>query len=147
MEILSSIPFEVAIVLAGAAFAGLLFFIGLLAEDRRESRETLSQVQGYDVAAAASAGVLDEDDLQGSFMDRIGSQVFAGAGDFGRRFTPAGYVDKVRHKFIMSGQDSTAKVDQFIAMRVMALLSIPVILLFFFAVSYTHLTLPTKRIV
>ena len=132
MEILSSIPFEVAIVLAGAAFAGLLFFIGLLAEDRRESRETLSQVQGYDVAAAASAGVLDEDDLQGSFMDRIGSQVFAGAGDFGRRFTPAGYVDKVRHKFIMSGQDSTAKVDQFIAMCVMALLSIPVILLFFF---------------
>ena len=132
MEILSSIPLEVAILLAGAAVAGFVFFILIGREDAREARETLSQVEGYDVSAAASAGVLDPDDLQGSFMDRVGSQVFSGAGDFGRRFTPAGYIDKVRQKFILAGQDSTAKVDQFIALRVMAMVSIPFILVFFF---------------
>ena len=50
MEILSSIPLEVAILLAGAAVAGFVFFILIGREDAREARETLSQVEGYDLS-------------------------------------------------------------------------------------------------
>ena len=131
-EIFSGIPLEGAIGLAAIAVAGIVWTVLSRQEEARQQRETLSQVDGYDVAAAAQAGVLDHDDLQGSFMDRFGSQVFSGAGDFGRRFTPAGYVDKVRKKFIMAGQDSTAQVDRFLAMRVMAICAIPFIIGFFF---------------
>ena len=128
----SGVPLTAAVGLGALAVAMLVFTFLLGREEAREQRETLSQVDGYDVAAAAGAGVLDSEDLQGSFMDRFGSQVFSGAGDFGRRFTPQGYTEKVRKKFVMAGQDSTAAVDRFIAMRVMAICSIPFILAFFF---------------
>ena len=132
MEILSNIDVRIAIGLAAVAVAGVVWTILSRQEEAREARETLSQVDGYDVSAAASAGVLDEGDLQGSFMERFGSQFLGGFGDVGRRFTPTGYVEKVRKKFIQAGRDSTAEVDRFLAMRVLALCSIPFILGFFF---------------
>lgn len=135
MEILSNIPLEAAVGLVGLAVASVIWVILSRQEEAREARDTLSQVEGYDVSAAAEAGVLSNDELEGSFMDRIGSGLFSGAGDVGRRFTPAGYVEKVRKKFIMSGQDSTARVDRFLAMRVLAILSIPFILVFFFVLN------------
>lgn len=135
MEILSNIPLEAAVGLVGLAVASVIWVILSRQEEAREARDTLSQVEGYDVSAAAEAGVLSNDELEGSFMDRIGSGLFSGVGDVGRRFTPAGYVEKVRKKFIMSGQDSTAKVDRFLAMRVLAILSIPFILVFFFVLN------------
>ena len=132
MDILTNIGPGMAVALAGAAVAGLVYVILSRQEEAREARETLSQVDGYDVSAAAQAGVLDEGDLQGSFWERFGSDVFSGVGDLGRRFTPQGYVEKVRHKFIMAGRDSTAEVDRFLAMRVFALVAIPFVIIFFF---------------
>ena len=60
MEILSNIPIQLAIGLAALAVAGVVYTILSRQEEAREARETLSQVDGYDVSAAASAGVLDE---------------------------------------------------------------------------------------
>lgn len=121
-----------AVGLAGLAVAGVVFTIISRVAERRELRETLSQVDGYDMAAAASAGIVDEDGLQGSFMDRVGRQILGNMGGLGRRFTPAGYIDKVRHKFVMAGRDSTAEVDRFLAGRVMALIAAPVIFFVFY---------------
>lgn len=128
MEILDSIGPEMAVGLAAAAVAGLVFMALSRVAERRELRETLSQVDGYDMAAAASAGIVDDDGLQGSFMDRVGRQLLGNMGGLGRRFTPAGYIDKVRHKFVMAGRDSTAEVDRFLAGRLLALVTTPVIL-------------------
>jgi len=69
--LLSGVPLTAAIGLGALAVAMLVFTFLLGREEAREQRETLSQVDGYDVAAAAGAGVLDADDLQGSLMDRI----------------------------------------------------------------------------
>ena len=132
MDFVSQIPVEMAVGMVGVAVALLAWVILSRQAEAAEARETLSQVDGYDVGAAADAGILDEQQLQGSLFDRVGSQMFSGVGDLGRRFTPAGYIDKVRHKFVRAGRDSTAEVDRFLAMRVFALCSIPFSIFFFF---------------
>ena len=132
MDIFSSSPIELAVGLAGLAVAGIIFTFASRGVEQAEARDTLRQVDGYDVSAAANAGIIDDNDLEGSFMDRVGKQLFSNVGDVGRKFTPMGYVEKVRKKFIMAGRDSSAEVDRFLASRVFALAFIPVVLVFFF---------------
>ena len=132
MDIFSNIPIELAVGLAGVAVALLAFTLLSRTAEQREARESLSQIDGYDVVAAANAGIIDESELQGSFMDRFGGQVLSNVGDFGRRLTPATYIEKVREKFVQAGRDSTAEVDRFLAMRVFMLAAIPFVIVFFF---------------
>jgi tight adherence protein C len=132
MDILNTIPVEAAIALIGFAVAGVVFTLASRGAEQAETRETLRQVDGYDISAAANAGIIDEHELQGSFMDRVGKQMFTGVGDLGRRFTPAGYIEKVRHKFVMAGRDSTTEVDRFLANRVFAIAAVPLVLAFMF---------------
>ena len=132
MDIFSSIPVELAVALIGVAVAGVLYTFASKGVEQAEARDTLRQVDGYDVSAAANAGIIDDNELEGSFMDRIGKQMFTNVGDLGRRFTPTGYVEKVRKKFVMAGRDSTAEVDRFLASRVFAIAAIPFVLLFMF---------------
>jgi len=132
MDILNTIPVEFAVAMVGLAVAGVVFTFASRGAERAEARETLRQVDGYDVSAAANAGIIDDNELQGSFMDRIGKQMFTGVGDLGRKFTPAGYIEKVRHKFVMAGRDSTAEVDRFLASRVFAICAVPLVIAFMF---------------
>ena len=132
MDIFSSIPLELAVGLVGLAVAGIVFTFASRGVEQAEARDTLRQVDGYDVSAAANAGIIDDNELEGSFMDRVGKQLFSNVGEVGRKFTPMGYVEKVRKKFIMAGRDSSAEVDRFLASRVFALAFIPVVLVFFF---------------
>lgn len=132
MDILNTIPVEAIVALVGLAVAGVVFTFASRGAEQAEARETLRQVDGYDVSAAANAGIIDEHELQGSFMDRVGKQMFTGVGDLGRRFTPAGYIEKVRHKFVMAGRDSTTEVDRFLASRVFAICAVPLVLVFMF---------------
>ncbi len=132
MEIFDSIEPRIAVILGAVAVAGVVFTILSRFLERQELRETLSQVDGYDVSAAAEAGVIDEGELQGSFMDRVGRQVIGDIGGLGRRFTPTGYIEKVRHKFVMAGRDSSTEVDRFLASRVLSLVLAPFIIFFFF---------------
>jgi tight adherence protein C len=53
--------------------------------------------------------------------------------NLGRRFTPVGYVDSVRQKFIFAGNGSADAVDRFLAIRVItAVMVLPTIWFFFF---------------
>jgi tight adherence protein C len=45
----------------------------------------------------------------------------------GRRYTPVGYVDGVRHKFVLAGQGTTDAVDRFLAIRVATVVAVPVL--------------------
>lgn len=128
MNILTSLPVELFVFLAALAVAGVAFYIATRFQEQKEHRESLSQVDGYDVGAAANAGIIDDSALEGSLASRLGGQIFSGAGEFGRRFTPTEYIEKVRQKFIMAGRDSTAEVDRFLAMRVFAIAAIPLVL-------------------
>lgn len=135
MAILSSLGPTAAVFLAGLSVALLAFYVGTRVLDQREARDTLSQVDGYDVGAAADAGIIDEHALQGSVFERLSGQLSSGAGDFGRKLTPAGYVEKVRQKFVLAGRDSTAEVDRFLASRVFAVAAIPFLLFFTFVIN------------
>lgn len=135
MAFLSSIPIEGIVLLAATAVGLMAFYIGTRFLEQREARETLSQVDGYDVASAAEAGIIDQDGLDGSFASRLGTSLFSGAGDLGRRFTPTEYVEKVRTKFALAGRDSTAEIDRFLAMRVFAIAAVPLLLFFTFVIN------------
>jgi tight adherence protein C len=52
--------------------------------------------------------------------------------DVGRRFTPAGYVDKVRQKFVYAGEPSADAVDRFLATQVLFVVVAAVASLFAF---------------
>ena len=130
-----SIGLVPAIILAGVAVAGLVFTFASRSVEQAEARDTLRQVDGYDVTAAANAGIIDEQDLEGSFFTRIGKLLFDNAGGFAQKFTPAGYIDKVRRKFVMAGRDSTAEVDRFLAMRVFAICAIPFVIILMYVVN------------
>ena len=46
----------------------------------------------------------------------------------GRKYTPVGYVDNVRHKFTLAGKGNSDSVDRFLAIRVGTVVAIPIIL-------------------
>ncbi|NNC79808.1 MAG: type II secretion system F family protein [Acidimicrobiales bacterium] len=132
LETVTSFGPEVGVGLAALAIAGVVFTVLARFAERRELRESLSQVDGYDVTAAADAGIIDEGELQGSFMDRIGRLVLGNMGSLGNRFTPTGYIEKVRHRFVLAGRDSSTEVDRFMALRVLSLTAVPFVFVFFF---------------
>ncbi len=132
LEFLDVITPEVAAAMIALAIAGVAFVAVTRSLDRREAQETLSHVDGYDISAASDAGIIDESELNGSLLERLGGGLLGNVTELGKRFTPAGYVDKVREKFVMAGRDSTAEVDRFLATRVLGLLAVPFILFFFF---------------
>ena len=135
MEIFGSIGPSAAVIMVGVAVAGVVFALLSRSADRRELRETLSHVDGYDLGGDMQDYAIEESELSGSFFDRIVKSMVGRAGEFGGHFTPAGYVDKVRQQFVASGQDSTALVDRFIAKRVFAMLAIPFVFYFFFILN------------
>ena len=51
--------------------------------------------------------------------------MLGGLTNLGRRFTPVGYVDSVRKKFIYAGNGSADAVDRFLAVRVITVLLTP----------------------
>ena len=111
MAIFSVIPVQFAVLLFAGAIAGVLYALGTRATDRAEARRTLQAVETYGTRSYQEFDDGSASPLDGSFISRIGGQLFSNAGEVGRRFTPAGYVDKVRHQFVMAGRDSTASVD------------------------------------
>lgn len=120
---------------AGAILGGIAIGLAAFAVvsnrlERREIDETFSYIDNYQVGSASAGG--GESALSSSFTDRVVKKVFRGAGGLGRRFTPVGYVEKVRRNFVLAGRDSTAEVDKFLAMRVIALVAIPGWLFFMF---------------
>jgi tight adherence protein C len=52
--------------------------------------------------------------------------------DLGRRFTPVGYVDKIRMKFVYAGEPSADAVDRFLATQVLGVAVAGVVSIFAF---------------
>ncbi len=118
---------ELLVILAGLGGAvGLLIFTVLSQVDERNTvRDSLRQLEGYEVE-----NVRDQE-LLAPLSERALAPVLGGLTNVGRRFTPVGYVDQVRQKFIYAGQGSSEQVDRFLAVRVVTVALIP--LAFWFA--------------
>ena len=102
-----------AVVGIGAAVGLVVFLVGMQAEERSVVRSSLRRLEGYEVE-----NVRDQE-LLNPLRDRAITPALSKLTDIGRRFTPTGYVDKVRMKFVYAGEPSPDAVDRFLATQVL----------------------------
>ena len=112
----------IGIGLVGAAIALAIWAVASSYNEKAVVRESLKQLEGYEVE-----NVRDQE-LLAPITERALVPVLQGLTSVGRRFTPVGYVDSVRRKFIFAGNGSADAVDRFLAIRVITILFIPVAL-------------------
>jgi tight adherence protein C len=108
----------------GAALALIVYTLLSQAEERTTVRDSLRQLEGYEVE-----NVRDQE-LLAPLSERALLPVVGGLTSLGRRFTPVGYVDSVRQKFIFAGQGSADSVDRFLAIRVITVALLPFAFIF-----------------
>ncbi len=84
-------------------------------DDRQVVRDALRQLDGYEVENGRDQQML------APLKDRAVGPLVDGVTGLGRRFTPAGYVEKVRQKLIYAGKPDQAALDRFLAIRVVSI--------------------------
>ncbi|OWY59266.1 hypothetical protein B7486_75505, partial [cyanobacterium TDX16] len=121
-------PDMLLLILLGIAAAIALITYTVLSqvEERAVVRSSLRQLDGYEVE-----NVRDQELLR-PFAERALMPFVGGLTGIGRRFTPVGYVEKTRQKFVWSGQGTAESVDRFLAIRVVTVALVPVWFLFVF---------------
>lgn len=127
------LPLFVIIAGIGAALGLVLYAVLAQVDERTTIRDSLRQLEGYEVE-----NVRDQE-LMAPLHERALVPVLGGLTSLGRRFTPVGYVDNVRQKFIYAGEGSADAVDRFLAIRVITIALIPV--MFWFAYIWNPVNL------
>lgn len=114
-------------VLMIAGLVGTGVFVVLSRMDERQMvRDTLRQLDGYEIADQR------DQELLVPLRDRALVPVLHGLTSVGRKLTPTGYVEKVRQKFVRTGNATADSVDRFLAIRaITAALAVVVFLVFF----------------
>jgi tight adherence protein C len=111
-------------VLVAVAIALVVYVVLTQAHEKSVVRDSLRQLEGYEVE-----NVRDQE-LLVPFAERALAPVMDGLTSVGRRFTPVGYVDNIRRKFVWAGLGTADGVDRFLAIRVvMAALVLPMVFL------------------
>jgi tight adherence protein C len=113
-------------ILIGGALALVIWALGSHFNEKSVVRTSLRQLDGYEVE-----NVRDQE-LLAPITERAIMPVLGGLTSLGRRFTPVGYVDSVRKKFIYSGNGSADAVDRFLAIRVISIVALIPVFIFFF---------------
>jgi tight adherence protein C len=116
----------VILLVIGAMLALVIYTVLAQADERTTVRDSLRQLEGYEVEN------LRDQELLAPISERALLPVIGGLTNVGRRFTPVGYVDNVRQKFIYAGEGSADAVDRFLAVRVITVALIPFVFIFFF---------------
>lgn len=123
---MDNIEYILGILGIGAAIGLVIYTLMAQANEKAVVRESLRQLEGYEVE-----NVRDQE-LLAPLSERALVPVLSGLTNVGRRFTPVGYVDNVRQKFIWSGNASADAVDRFLAVRVITVALVPVAFIVFY---------------
>jgi tight adherence protein C len=99
-------------VLLAAAIAVVVYTVLSQLDEKATVRNSLRQLEGYEVENVRDA------DLLAPLSERALAPVLGGLTNLGRRFTPVGYVDNIRKKYISAGETSAEAVDRALAIRV-----------------------------
>ncbi len=100
---------------------GLVLFTALgQAEEKAVVRASLRQLQDYEVES------IREKELLTPLRDRAVTPLLSGLTGLGRRFTPAGYLERTRTKLQSAGRAAAGDVDRFLAVRVLTVAAAPV---------------------
>jgi tight adherence protein C len=118
------------LLIAGAVGA-VFFAIASQLDERQMVRESLRQLDGYEVENKRDQELLDP------LRDRALRPLMDGLSGLGRRFTPVGYIDKVRQKFVHMGQNDPTAVDRFLALRAGTVVGAVLVFIFVFIVNIT----------
>jgi tight adherence protein C len=111
---------QLAATLFGGGLALAIWVVVSQAHDKSAVRESLRALDEYEVE-----NVRDHE-LLNPLAERALLPVLGALTSVGRRLTPVGYVDGVRHKFVLSGRPSATQVDRFLAVRVVTVVMAPV---------------------
>jgi len=120
---------QIAVTLFGAAIGLVIWTVASQAHEKSVVRESLRQLDDYEID-----NVRDQE-LLNPLAERAFLPVLGALTNLGRRFTPVGYVENVRHKFVLSGRPSSDAVDRFLATRVVTVVMVPVSLWFFYGLN------------
>jgi tight adherence protein C len=110
----------VAVICMGAAVGLGLYAVLSQAEEKAVVRSSLRQLEDYEVESVR------EKELLAPMTERAMAPFLAGLAGLGKRFTPTGYVDKVRVKLISSGRGDQEAFDRFLAIRVVTVVLAPI---------------------
>jgi len=99
------------LLIAGAVGAAVFTVLSQL-DERQVVRQTLRQLDGYEVENERDQQLLNP------LKERAVQPLLVGMTNLGKRFTPVGYVDKAREKFVYAGMPDQSSVDRFLALRV-----------------------------
>jgi tight adherence protein C len=122
-----------ALLVAGSVGA-IIFTVLAQIDERQMVRESLRQLDGYEVENTRDQEMLDP------LRDRALRPVLDALSGLGRRFTPVGYIDKVRQKFSYMGRNDPSAVDRFLALRAATVVGAFLVFVFVFVVNVTPFT-------
>ncbi|MGZ4760048.1 MAG: type II secretion system F family protein [Acidimicrobiales bacterium] len=108
----------IGLLLVGGAIGLAIYAVLSQVNEKSVVRNSLRQLDGYEVE-----NVRDQE-LLAPVTERAVAPVLSGLTNLGRRFTPVGYTDNVRQKFIRDGDGTNDAVDRFLAIRVITVASI-----------------------
>lgn len=111
---------QIAAALLGGGIALAIWVIGSQAHEKSVVRDSLRALDDYEVE-----NVRDQE-LLNPLAQRALLPILGALTGVGRRFTPVGYVDGVRQKFVLSGRPSAQVIDRFLAIRVITVVAAPV---------------------
>ncbi|MEM8924365.1 MAG: type II secretion system F family protein [Actinomycetota bacterium] len=119
-SLLSSVPMEIFVVLAGLGVGLGLFFVLNSLEERTTARATLRQLDGYEVQNQR------EQELLASASSRFLGPIFGVLQEASKRFNPPEYVEEVQRKHMQAGIYTPERVERFLAVRILGFVFIPV---------------------
>ncbi len=113
----------IAIVGVGAGIGIAAYAVLAQIDERKAIRESLRHLEGYE-----TVNDMRDRELFDPLRDRVITPLLGAMTRLGRKYTPIGYVDNVRHKFTLAGEGTPESVDRFLAVRVGTVVAIPLIL-------------------
>jgi len=116
----------IPVLLLAGVIGAAVFTIFTRVEEKQVVRDTLRQLEGYEVDSQR------DQELLAPLRDRAFVPVLSGLTGLGRRFTPMGYVEKIRLKFVYLGDSTPDAVDRFLAVRAITAIGAVLVVLFFF---------------
>ncbi len=129
-----SVMLVLSVLLIAGAAGAVFFTVASQLDERQMVRESLRQLDGYEVENKRDQELLDP------LRDRALKPVLEGLTGIGRKLTPTGYIDKVRRKFVHMGQNDPSAVDRYLALRAATVAAAFVVFVVVFVLNLTPLT-------
>lgn len=110
---------QIAAALFGGGIAVAIWAVLSQSHEKSMVRESLRALDDYEVESVR------DQELLNPLTQRALAPILGALTNVGRRLTPVGYVEGVRHKYVVSGRPSSTQIDRFLAIRVVTVCLVP----------------------